>query len=140
MNVPGLPYLNDQIDETLSRMDSLMIVAGEFMKDTSISLEDRWTVYLKIEKLLPIRSYLGKAIDVLTDIVYEDFFSNGRGCLWNSDIDERIVEDREVWRQNEPKDDYGRESRVQSEKLYAKRDEWREAVLQEQQGLIVFDW
>lgn len=140
MNVAGLPYLNDQISDMLSQTEQVMLVASEFMRDKTIPLEDRWNVYLRVEKFLPIRSYLGNAINELTDSVYDDYFPDGKGCRWNSDIDEGLHENNpDCWEDKfdiNENDEWVKWGRQQ----WAKRDAWREAVLQEQQGLIVFDW
>lgn len=142
MNVPNMPYLNASIDSAISALDNVMIVASEFMKDTSFPLEERWNVYLKVEKYLPIRSYFGEAIRKLTDDVYEDHFPDGRGIRWNSDIDESLVENHEWLKDMDPSEDdeWTKKARIHETETWAKRDTWREAVLQEQQGLIVFDW
>jgi hypothetical protein len=142
MTVNGLPYLNAQIDSVLSKLDNVMLVACEFMRDTSIPLDDRWAVYLKVEKQLPVQSYFGRAIRELTDSVYDDFFPDGRGCMYNRQIDESLHENNpDCWDEEDKIDiDENDEWIERGRQRWIKRDAWREAVLQEQQGLVVFDW
>jgi hypothetical protein len=141
-----LTYANTQVDNLLSQIDSTMTITTELLKDQDFSLDDRWDLYLKIEKLLPVESYLGRAINVLSDRVSDNFFPDGKGCRYNSQIDESILESHEYFLQQKAAaseagtdfvlDEYD----ASSLEMYAKRDAWREAVLAEGQGLVVFDW
>ena len=135
-NVAGLPYLNDQIDEALSRLDSVVTVAKEFMRDQTISLEDRWGVYLKIENMLPIEPYMSDALHVLTDSPYDDLYMERRETHTYSYIDERIVENYDPDQPEDPFDKY----QERAKRLYEKRDEFREAVLASEYGAVTYDW
>lgn len=141
-----LIFATAELEKTLSAVDTQLVVLTEILKDKSFPLDDRWELYLKAEKLLPIDKYLPQSVDVLTDCAYDDIFPAGRGFKYNSDIDETLVESGE-WALEQKREaaeagiDYVPETYEEHAlEQYAKRDEWREAVLAEGVGGFPFDW
>jgi len=141
-----LIFATAELEKTLAAVDTQLVVLTEILKDKSFPLDDRWELYLKAEKLLPIDKHLPESVDVLTDSAYDDIFPAGRGFKYNSDIDETLVENGEgaLEQKREAAEagiDYVPE-RYEERALeqYAKRDEWREAVLAEGIGGFPFDW
>jgi hypothetical protein len=141
MNADGMPYINAAVDELNECVTETLYTVQQFLKDTSFPLEDRWALYIKVEKLLPISSYLSDALHKLTDDVYDDIFPAGRGFKYNSDIDEGLVENYESWKDDDASDDdWKTRAKENSLKLWSKRDAWREAVLAEGISGFPFDW
>ena len=132
-----LRFMNDAADKMLADVDQFKIVLIECLKDKDFDLETRWSLYLKCEKLLPIDKYLSNSIYKLTEDVYENFFGDGRGMLYNSDIDERLVEDYQYYTSEEAESD---KWALEAREMFANRDAWREAVLEEGYSGFVFDW
>lgn len=141
-----LVYANEQANDILSKMDTFLTGTLPLLEDDSIPLDDRWELYIKIEKLLPVSRYLTKSLRVLTDRPYDDFFGDGRGMLYNSDIDEVLAQDGEYAMEQKVEaieagidfvpDKYTRRNL----EMYEKRDAWREFVLSEGYSGCVFDW
>lgn len=142
----ALPFMNSQADEILSKLDTFLISCKDTLSDKDFPLEDRWQLYLKIEKLLPINKYLTGSLRVLTDRPYDDGFVDGRGFRFNSEIDETVVENGEfVLEQKvaaiEADTDFVPDPWDASNlERYEKRDAWREAVLAEGTSGCAFDW
>lgn len=136
-----LVYANEQADDILSRMDTFLTVTLELLKDTDIPLDDRWDLYLKIEKLLPVENYITDSIDFISDNeVYDRMFPNGRGIKYNSSIDESIAENSTDWIDDDCEDEWAKRAREVSAFEIANRDKWREMVLKEGSAGCVFDW
>lgn len=119
----------------LLAVDTFLADAKAVLADKNFFLEARWELYLKIEKLLPIDTYLSHSLDALTDSPYDDVFQSGRGFKYNSDIDEMLVENYDP-ENYDPTDKY----KAKAKELFDKRDAWREAVLAEGIGGMAFDW
>jgi len=144
--LPELPNMNARADRLLSEVDTFITVCEETFKDTGFSLDARWDLYLKVEKLLPVSKYLSKSSRVLTDSPYDDLFPDGRGMLYNSDLDEQMMEngayvDEQRTAAAEAGTDFVPDRWDEKAlAMFDKRDEWREAVLAEGVGGFVFDW
>lgn len=142
----GLPFMNSMAEDILSKLDTFLISCKDTLSDTDFPLEDRWELYLKIEKLLPIDKYLSKSIRVLTDRPYDDVFVDGRGFQFNSDIDQSLVENGEYAFEEkvatiEAGEEYSPDKwTARHLELWEKRDAWREAVLAEGTSGCAFDW
>jgi hypothetical protein len=132
--IEKLPYMNQMADVILNDLDTFVALTQETLKDREFSLEARWALYLKIEKLLPAHRFYPDHLMILTDSPYDDLNLDRYETRDNSFIDEQL-------RDNQPLDgdedcyDYYKHVR-----MWAKRDEWREAVLQEGHGSFTYDW
>ena len=130
----NLIYATTEVDNLLSKVDSVVTVTCELLKDPRFSLEDRWSLYLKIEKLLPIDTYISNVINILTDSVYDDFYMERHQVKSYSQIAETILEGRT--QDGDDPDDYSEAY----DRMYAKFDEFREAVLSSGYGGFENDW
>jgi len=125
-----LPVMNQMADKMLSDLDSFVTLCQATFQDTEFSLEARWTLYLKVEKLLPVDSFHANHLSTLTNSVYDDLYLERYQFVNNSSIDEQVVE--------RYSDEDERDSRTTA--MFEKRDAWREAVLKEGQGGFTYDW
>ena len=118
--------------QDLSATRKALIELLKNAKEFGFSLEDRWELYLAGESLLEIHPFISKSIRVLTDAIYNDIGIERYEQLLNSGMDERITE-------NYNPEDTDEFSEIWAQ-MYAKRDEWREAVLAEGYAGFTFDW
>jgi len=132
--IEKLPYMNQMADVILNDLDTFVALTQETLKDREFSLEARWELYLKVEHLLPEHTYTPDSLDILTDSPYDDIYMDRYQTKANSDIDDSLLE-------NQPSDnDSLGEYHEKYVRMWAKRDEWREAVLQEGYGSFTYDW
>lgn len=126
---PELYHTNEAADKLISDIDKCVNIWQGIFKDEGFSLEARWALYLKVEHLLDTAVCQSKSISVLSDSLYDDFYMERRESSLNSDIDRIILENVADAEEDDP-----------WAEMYAKRDEWREAVLAEGIGGFTNDW
>jgi hypothetical protein len=137
----SLTFLNKSVDNLLSMLDMELLVITELMKDTSFPLEDRWEVYLKVEKLLPISTYYADSISILTENLYDDLYLERYQTVTNSRINEQLLDNADYAEPlGEDADQWTVHQHEKYSTMLAKRDEWREAVLAEGYGGFTNDW
>ena len=116
-----------ELNETFSNIaDSLK----EIIVNPAYTLEQRWTVFLEGQWLLEDHYYTPRSMDILSDAMYDDFYMERRETKSFSDIDDQITESYDP--EDEDSENYNR--------MYGKRDEWREAVLKEGYKGFTYDW
>lgn len=106
----------------------------EYLKDTSIDLEKRWNTFIECDHLLDINGWGGDAMDIYSEALYDDFYMERHQVKLYKEIDVQVTEN--ITPQGEVPDEYSSKYNV----YYAKRDEWREAVLAEGYAGFTYDW
>lgn len=97
-------------------------------------LEERWATFLECDKLLDTHYYGTDSMDILSDCLYDDFYIERRQTELFKSIDEQLCGNRT------PEGSEPDEYTESWDRMYAKRDEWREAVLKEGYAGFTNDW
>lgn len=106
----------------------------EYLANTSIDLEERWNTFLECNKLLDVHIYVSDVMDIFSDCLYDDFYIEKNETKYYSDLDAQICEN--ITPQGETPDEYS----SKYDAFYAKRDRWREAVLEDGYAGFTYDW
>lgn len=106
----------------------------DYLANDSIDLEERWNTFLECDFLLDIYGWNTDVMEIYSDCLYDDFYIERHQVKLYKEIDEQVLEN--ITPQGDTPDEYSSRYDV----FYAKRNEWREAVLAAGYAGFTNDW
>lgn len=130
----NLEELRLLLEEETSKILEARELLKEIFVQEDISLEDRWDIFVRSQEFLAIDAWRTQPIDVLTDSPYDDLNLDRYQMVEWLELDLRIEEN--ITLPGEEQDDW---TKVWDD-MFAKRNEFREAVLKTGSKGCVNDW